>query len=317
MKKQLILLLAALALVGCDTKKDDTQEVKELKQKVEDLKANVKELERSDKSKSKVQNKINTEPTLISILKENPNIDPQAIDTELINKVLNTPSTTFEKYISESAKNSGADEIEAAKGIIEHALEIHKNKGVEISSIPIYSALQQIVYPQIYRGNAPIMQKATVDVSIENNNLPINNFNIFIDKSAASDFKDFKKNYNLQNLIDLHENYRFEENDPLMSCIVNIKGEFGYHQEEYTFPGGIHVSFSSGGEDSKHHAYFFYVSTEPANIQETKTANLWAVPVGYIDIPTPDFFDPNFDPNVIVDHLKIICLVTGPGFDDF
>lgn len=49
-KKSLVLALAVLALVGCDTKKDDTKEVQELKQEIEDLKANVKELE-EDKSK--------------------------------------------------------------------------------------------------------------------------------------------------------------------------------------------------------------------------------------------------------------------------
>ncbi len=50
-KKSLMLALAILALVGCDTKKDDTKEVKELKQEIEDLKANVKELKGNDDAK--------------------------------------------------------------------------------------------------------------------------------------------------------------------------------------------------------------------------------------------------------------------------
>lgn len=51
MKKSLVLALAMLALVGCDTKIDDTKEVQELKQEIKDLKANVKELE-DEKSKN-------------------------------------------------------------------------------------------------------------------------------------------------------------------------------------------------------------------------------------------------------------------------
>lgn len=316
-KKSLVLSLAVLALVGCENKKDDTKEVEELKQKIEDLETNVKELERTDKSVEVVNNEVTKKYKLLSILEENPNIDPYSIDESVIYQVLNSPETMFDKFISEKAKNSGANEVESARGIIGYALQIRNMQGLEISSVPIYAALQQFIYQQIYKEDSPLMQKATVDVGIENNNLPINNFNILTDSNVASDFKDFKKAYNLQNILDLHEEYRFEEGDPLMNSIINIKGEFGYQQEEYTFPGGVHISFSIGGEDSKHHAYFFYVFTEPANIQKTQNSNLWAVPVGHIDLPTPDFFDPNCDPDVIVDHLKIICLVTGPGFDDF
>lgn len=316
-KKSLVLALAMLALVGCDTKKDDTKEVQELKKEIEDLKDNVKELKGNDKSVEKNNKEEIKKSKLLSILKENPNIDPQSIDTDLINEVLNSPTTIFEKYISESAKNSGADEVEAARGIIGYSLQIHNAQGLEISSIPIYAALQECVYAMIYSGNAPIMQNAIVDLGLEYENFPINNFNLFIDKEVASEFKNFKETYNLKDFIDLHERYQYEQDHLILNSIINFKGEYGYHLEEHTFPGGVHISYSLGAEDSQHHAYFFYVSTEPANIQETEYANLWAMPIGYIDIPTPDFFDPNYDPNVIVDHLKVVCLVTGPGLDDF
>lgn len=319
-KKSLVLALAMLALVGCDTKKDDAKEVKELKQEIKDLKANVKELKGNDDKKEVDDNKKTKETEkskLLSILEENPNIDPQSIDTNLINEVLNSPTTIFEKFISESAKNSGADEVEAARGMIGYALEIHNSKGLEISSIPIYAALQECIYAMIYQGNAPIMQNATVDVGLEYKNFPINNFNLFIDKEIASEFKSFKETYNLKDFIDLHERYQYEQDHLILNSIINFKGEYGYHLEERTFPGGVHISYSLGAEDSKHHAYFFYVSTEPANIQKTANANLWAVPIGYINIPTPDLFDPSYDPNVIVDYLKIVCLVTGPGLEGF
>lgn len=186
MKKSLVLALAMLALVGCDTKKDDTKVVQELKQKIEDLKANVKELKGNDDKRGVENNKDTEKSKILSILEENPNIDPQSIDTALINEVLNSPTTMFEKFISESAKNSGADEIEAARGMIGYALEIHNSKGLEISSIPIYSALQEYVYAMIYKDNAPIMQNATVDVGLEYENFPINNFNLFKIKWSCS-----------------------------------------------------------------------------------------------------------------------------------
>lgn len=319
-KKSLVLALAMLALVGCNTKKDDTKEVQELKQEIKDLKANVKELKGND-DKKEVDNNKETKETekskLLSILEENPNIDPQSIDTNLINEVLNSPTTIFEKFISENAKNSGADEVEAARGMIGYALEMYNTQGLEISSIPIYSALQEYVYAMIYGSNAPMMQRAAVDVGLEYSNFSINNFNLFIDKEVASKFKSFKKDYNLKDFINLHERYQYEQDHLILNSIMNFKGEFGYDSKEQVFPGGVHVSFSIGGEDSQHHAYFFYVSTEPANIQKTKNANLWAIPIGYINIPTPDYSDPNHDPNVIVDYLKIVCLVTGPGLEDF
>ena len=316
-KKSLVLALAVLALVGCDTKKDDTKEVQELKQEIEDLKANVKELKGNDDKKEVDNNKETEKSKLLSILEENPNIDPQSIDTALINEVLNSPTTIFERFISESAKNSGADEVEAARGIIGYSLQIHNAQALEISSIPIYAALQECVYTMIYGGNAPIMQNATVDVGLEYENFPINNFNLFIDKEVASEFKSFKEAYNLKDFIDLHERYQYEQDHLILNSIINFKGEYGYHLEQRTFPGGVNISYSLGAEDSKHHAYFFYVSTEPANIQETENANLWAMPIGYINIPYGDFFSPNYDPNVIVDYVKIVCLVTGPGLDDF
>lgn len=319
-KKSLVLALAMLALVGCNTKKDDTKEVQELKQEIKDLKANVKELKGND-DKKEVDNNKETKETekskLLSILEETPNIDPQSIDTNLINEVLNSPTTIFEKFISENAKNSGADEVEAARGMIGYALEMYNTQGLEISSIPIYSALQEYVYAMIYGSNAPMMQRAAVDVGLEYSNFSINNFNLFIDKEVASKFKSFKKDYNLKDFINLHERYQYEQDHLILNSIMNFKGEFGYDSKEQVFPGGVHVSFSIGGEDSQHHAYFFYVSTEPANIQKTKNANLWAIPIGYINIPTPDYSDPNHDPNVIVDYLKIVCLVTGPGLEDF
>lgn len=329
-KKSLVLALAMLALVGCNTKKDDAKEVQELKQEIKDLKANVKELEENKtienkevnkkeayKDKDKDKEKEKEKSKLLSILEENPNIDPQSIDTALINEVLNSPKTIFEKFISENAKNSGADEVEAARGMIGYALEMYNTQGLEISSIPIYSALQEYVYAMIYGSNAPMMQRAAVDVGLEYSNFSINNFNLFIDKEVASKFKSFKKDYNLKEFINLHERYQYEQDHLILNSIMNFKGEFGYDSKEQVFPGGVHVSFSIGGEDSQHHAYFFYVSTEPANIQKTKNANLWAIPIGYINIPTPDYSDPNHDPNVIVDYLKIVCLVTGPGLEDF
>lgn len=313
--KLFIIALLMLSITSCNNNpKEDTQEVKELKQEVEDLKANVKELESVDKPKSEVKKEQSTEPSLISTLKENPNIDPQSIDTELINKVLNSPSTTFEKYISESAKNSGADEVEAAKGIIGYVLEVHKNQGIEISSVPIYAALQNCIYNTIYKSNAPVMQNATVDVGLEYVNFPINDFNLFVDKDVATNFKDFKKDYSLQDLIDLHENYRFDEGDPLMSSIINLKGEFGYHQEDHTYPGGIHVNTSIGGNMKGKGCYFFYVSTEQVIIKETQEADLRAMPVAYLNMPFPDMFDPNSD---VIDEVKVNCLVTGTGLEDF
>ncbi|MCW6701458.1 hypothetical protein NH288_05085 [Anaerococcus sp. NML200537] len=317
MKKSLILALALLTLVGCETKKDDTKEVKELKQEIKDLKANVKELEGSDNSTETDDSKDKEESKLLATLETNPNIDPQSIDASIIQEVLNNPVTIFEKFISETAKNSGADEMESARGAIGYALEVHNMQGIKLNSVPIYAALQEFVYSTIYGSNAPVMQKAIVDVGLENPDLPINNFNLFIDKEVASEFKNFKKAYDLEDLINLHEQYQYEQDDPIFNSIINFKGEFGYEQEEASFPGGIHITSSIGGQDSQHSAYFFYVSTEPANIQETQNANLWAVPIAYIDMPFGDLFDPNYDPDVIVDHLKLSCLVTGPGLKDF
>ena len=318
-KKSLVLALAMLALVGCDTKKDDTKEVQELKQEIEDLKANVKELEGGDKSREKTSKEEIEKSKLLSFLEENPNIDPYSIDEELIKEALNYPITMFDKFISENAKNSGADEIEAARGMIGYSLQIHNKQGLEISSVPIYSALEQCVYNEIYRNSGDAVQQATVDVGMNTDyyNIPINNLNLLIDKNIASKYKNFKKSYSLKDLINLHEQYRFEKDDPILNSIINFKGEFGYQQEEYTFPGGIHINISIGGDNDNQSAYFFYVSTEPANIKETEDANLWAIPIAYADIPMPDLFNPNYDPNVIVDHLKINCFITGPGLEDF
>lgn len=318
-KKSLVLALALLSLVGCDTKKDDTKEVQELKQEIEDLKANVKELKGNDDKKEVDNNKETEKSKLLSMLEENPNIDPYSIDENVIKETLNSPTTIFDKFISESAKNSGADEIEAARGMIGYVLETHNMQGFEISSVPIYSALEQCVYNQIYKNSGNAAQQATVDVGLgtDYSNIPINNLNLLIDKSIATKFKDFKKAYSLKDLINLHEQHRFEKDDPILNSIVNFKGEFGYSQEEYTFPGGVHVNISIGGDNENQSAYFFYVSTEPKSIKETEDANLWAIPIAYADIPMPDLFDPNYDPNVIADHLKLNCFITGPGLEDF
>lgn len=286
---------------------------------IEDLKSKEKDLATNDKSIKTINEEETEKSKLLSILEENPNIDPQSIDTALINEVLNSPTTMFDRFISENAKNSGVDELESARGMIGYALEIYNTQSLELNSIPIYSALEQCVYNQIYKNGGDAVQQATVDVGIGTNydNIPINNLNLLIDKNIASKFKNFKKAYSLKDLINLHEQYRYEKDDPILNSIINFKGEFGYQQEEYTFPGGIHINISIGADNDNQSVYFFYVSTEPANIKETEDANLWAVPIAYADIPMSDLFDPNYDPDVIVDHLKINCLITGPGLEDF
>lgn len=78
-KKSLVLALALLSLVGCNTKKDDTKEVKELKQEIKDLKANVKELEEG-KSKDKEETKIVDKE---AVLEKTPDEDKNSEYTDL------------------------------------------------------------------------------------------------------------------------------------------------------------------------------------------------------------------------------------------
>lgn len=105
-KKSLMLALAMLALVGCNTKKDDTKEVQELKQEIEDLKANVKEL------------------------KGNKNADNKEDDEEL------SYSEQIAKNLEEAKKKRENDPNAVDKGGLKEAkAELEKKKPSNLSDI--------------------------------------------------------------------------------------------------------------------------------------------------------------------------------------
>lgn len=292
MKKSLITIILSIALLSSCGTKDNSQPLEEAKKGFEII-------------TNKVANKDKT----ISEKLEDPDTDIEKIANDFFKTNYQSPSTVFEKYLVDSAKNSGVDEKEALIGLLGYLKNFHQETGIKIDSIPIYQAIQSEAYQVAYIPGE--QDSSQIDIGLEYPDIPIKNFNAFIDRSIAEDYRSLRDMGNFKNFMFMHEKYNHTEDDPLFKQILFFSGEYGYNMEEREYPGGIKAYTSIGADVEGVSCFFTYITTEDKHpaFNETST-QLIVVPLSYVNKPMTNL-------NGTVSDFKFLHLVTGPGFKDF
>lgn len=200
-KKSLVLALAMLALVGCDSKKDDvekanidTQSQMETASENDELiyddeiKQNTKDSEKDYKEES-IESTINN-PSIDEIVRNKSTVDVGDFTDNQIMNAYNNPNSMYEQYLSDSMywyevpENQVKDAI---KSIISADFEYAKELGVSFESLPIYYAIDRETYK--VREDVYSRGKAGSMIGFDINGVHIRDFNSFLYPEIANDYR--------------------------------------------------------------------------------------------------------------------------------
>ena len=324
-KKSLILALAMLALVGCDTKKDDTKEVKadarpktQTTSKTEEKELSyseqiAKNLEENKKKREKelAETKTNN-PSIGDMLSENPDLDITTIPGEAFLNAYKNPNGLFEQYLSDSLKltNTPESEVqEAMTSIVGQASLLTYQYGVDISSFPVFSAIQKVT--QDLENYLNTVDNTRTSYGIVSDFMLIKNFNAFLDPNIASNYKDLKSSYLPFHAVEVHSSFAGKEQDPLnrwLMCYSGYVDPKDRFDDEY--PGGIKAyTFLTVPDDGTavFITYLYTGNNKPVFLDEVR--NLWGMPL--------NVFYTDMEVNGRMSYMPVLHIVTGPGFDDF
>lgn len=322
-KKSLVLALAVLALVGCDTKKDDTKEAKTDANPQTTAETKEKELSYSeqiaknleDAKKKRKENPVEPKknnPSIGDMLLENPDLDITTIPGEAFLNAYKNPSGLFEQYLSDSLKQTSTPESEvqeAMTSIVGQASLLTYQYGVDISSFPVFSAIQKVTFDLENYLNTVDATQASYGIVSEF--MRIKDFNAFIDPVIANNYKDLKSTHIPEKVVQIHSYFAGKEEDVLnrwlMYCsgFVDPKDRF---EDEY--PGGIKAyTFLTVPDDGTAvYITYLYRGDEKPYISDN-ISNLWGMPL--------NVFYMNMEVNGRMDYMPILHIVTGTGFKDF
>lgn len=325
-KKSLVLALAMLALVGCDTKKDDTKEVQELKQEIEDLKANVSDSEKANhdnsidedlehsnnKDDTQLQEKSENNPSLGKILYDDPYMDVSQIPREVFINSYNNPSDSFEQFLSDSVRQTNTPESEvpeAMMGIIGQGIVMAQQYGVNITSLPVFSAIQKVTFDlENYLNTVDATQAS---YGIVSDIMRIKDFNAFLDPVIANNYKDLKSTHIPEKVVQIHSYFAGKEQDVLNRWLMYCSGYVDPKDRfEDEYPGGIKAYTFLNVPDDGTAVYvtYLYRGDEKPYISDN-ISNLWGMPL--------NVFYMDMEVNGRMDYMPILHIVTGTGFKDF
>lgn len=328
-KKSLVLALAILALVGCDTKKDDPKENTESNDiAIEEISKDEKKTDgnvEKTTTEPKVENKEIEAPKIESpkkeyagngtpidqVLKDDIYTDVGKLDEDTLLNIYNKPTSRYEKYLSDCAKNGGVEEEyipNSIRGQIGQGLLMAQQYGIEISSIPVLSAINTITY-ELEQYLNTIDKTITSDGTVSEF-MRIKNFNAFIDPEVANQYSSFRSTLTAQRALAIHNVMNGKEEDPFNKHMICYSGEMDPEDQFYDeFPGDIAAyTFLSLHEDGTA-VYITYL----ADLNDEPKFSTW---IDHMRAMPLSAFYTEMDIYGQIKYSEILHLVTGTGFDN-
>lgn len=320
-KKSLVLALAMLALVGCDTKKDDTKEVKDdARPKTQTTsKAEEKELSYSEQiAKNLEENKKKPEkelaeaktnnPTIDEIISKEPTINVENFSDKLILNAYKNPNSMYEQYLSDSMTWYEVPEdqvINALKSMISEGVKLSQELGITLDSLPIYYAIDKEAYKvreDVYsRGKASCMKGFDI------NGMYIDNFNAFLDPNIANDYRLMRSTYELRDYLVRCYAKSIGLGEPLGKWFLSYSGSIDNMLDPENYPGGITAATLITTSYDPYPCYVTIIDETNNPVKVGYSLNqIWVMP---INLFTLDASTPNR-----IDMLPVPHMITGPGF---
>lgn len=320
-KKSLVLALALLSLVGCNTKKDDTKKVKadarpktQTASKTEEKELSyseqiAKNLEENKKKREKelAETKTNN-PTIDEIISKEPTINVENFSDKLILNAYKNPNSMYEQYLSDSMTWYEVPEdqiINALKSMISEGARLSQELGISLDSLPIYYAIDKEAYKvreDVYsRGKASSMNGFDI------NGMYIDNFNAFLDPNIANNYRTMLSTYEVTRYLQGCYSQSVGLGEPLGKWFLSYSGTIDNMLPPEDFPGGITATTFITTSYDNYPCYVteVYKTEESTNVGYTFD-QIWAMPINLhtLDASTPNRYD----------MLPVLHLVTGPGF---
>lgn len=285
--------------------KDEKKTDKEIEKPKIEPKAEIKEVEAPKKECT------GNDTPIDEVLKNDIYTDVGQLDEDTLLNISNKPSSRYEKYLSDCAKKGGVEEeyiSNSIRGQIGQDLLMAQEYGIEISSIPVLSAINNVVYGLEQYLNT--IDKTITSSGTVSEFMRIKNFNAFIDPEVGNQYSSFKSTLTAQRALAIHNVMNGKEEDPFNRHIICYSGEMDPEDQFYDeFPGDIAAyTFLSLHEDGTA-VYITYLAD--VNDNPTFSAwidNIWAMPL--------NAFYTEMDINGQIKYSEILHLVTGTGFDN-
>lgn len=319
MKKSLILALALLTLVGCETKKDDAKEVKESKQEIKESKAGEKELSYSEQiAKNLEENKKKREkelaettinnPTIDEIINKDSSVDVENLSDKLLLNALKNPNSLYEQYLSDNITWYDVPDdsvIDAMRTNVSSDFEYANSLGINLNSLPIYMAIYQ--ESGIVAGDVMERGEASAMYGFDINGITIDDFNAFLDPSIAQNYRLMLSTYELRDYVVSCYSQSVGIGKPLAKWFLSYSGSVDNILRTEDYPGGITATtlITTSYDPYPCYVTIVYKTDEPINIGNS-LSQIWTMP---LNLFTLDASTQNR-----IDMLPVPHMITGPGF---
>lgn len=319
-KKSLVLALALLALVGCETKKDDTKEVKadiqqsEAPTKVKDEKPSysgqiAQKIENAEKQyeDEPVEATINN-PTIDEIISNDSSANVENISDKLLLNAYKNPNSMYEQYLSDSMtwyEVPNNQIINALKSMISEGTKLAQELGITLDSLPIYYAIDKETFK--VREDVYSRGKAGSMIGFDINGISISNLNSFLYPDIANDYRLMLSTFELKNYILKCYSKSVGMGEPLGKWFLSYSGSVDNMLEPEDYPGGISATtlITTSYDPYPCYVTIIYKTQESINIGYSLN-QIWAMP---INLYTLDASTQNR-----TDWLPVPHMITGPGF---
>lgn len=320
-KKSLVLALAMLALVGCDTKKDDAKEIKtDARPKTQTTaKSEEKELSYSEQiAKNLEENKKKREkelaetktnnPTIDEIISKEPTINVESFSDKLILNAYKNPNSMYEQYLSDSMTWYEVPEdqiINALKSMISEGAKLSQELGISIDSLPIYYAIDKETFK--VREDVYSRGKAGTMIGFDINGVSISNLNSFLYTDIAQNYRLMRSTYELRDFVVKCYSESIGLGEPLGKWFLSYSGSIDNMLEPENYPGGITAATLITTSYDPYPCYVTIIDETNNPVKVGYSLNqIWAMPINLftLDASTPNRYD----------YLPVPHMITGPGF---